>query len=121
MKRRFIAVSVGVGLLLLAGSALGTLYHPESLGLGIQRPPLVDCAHGFRAALSEFFTSDAAQDGVPIAKSPAPDIQVDRESDGWISHFKVSDGAHNYRGIIYVEPPLDDGDDDNGPPALPLA
>ena len=103
-----------------AGTAAATLYHPESLRLGIQRPPLVDCLHGFRPALLEFFAHDAAQDGVPIGPSPKV-TALDRESDRWISHFTVSDGIHTYRGIVYVEPELNEGDDDDGPPPLPPA
>ena len=110
----------GLFALAVAASASATLYHPELLALGLQRPALIDCEHGFRAALLDYFTHFAPREGLTLAAPPEV-TRLDRESAQWISHFEVLAGARRFRGIVYVEPPPEDDDDDNPPPALPPA
>lgn len=111
-------ILLATALLALSAAAQATLYHPELLTISLQRPPLIDCGHGFKTALTEYFTHFASRDGVAIPALPSL-VRLDREQASWVSHFAITSGSKRYAGIIYVEPSIEDEDDDLPPPVLP--
>ncbi|MHB8417116.1 MAG: hypothetical protein ACYDCL_03505 [Myxococcales bacterium] len=102
--------AVGAAAIALAFAAAGTaparIYHPEFIrphhGLG-----LIDCGRGFEVALREYFVAFGKQDGLPVTGAPELTVTTPNAP---ISRFTARLPGETYRGFVFVDPTLTEGD-----------